>query len=372
MLTLDKRSAPSVRFNPSAFKAARKAFDRGSKGKLIAMMQEAATDSFVAGCLVARRSGFQRPFTLAPPEGVDIDPKDIAWLRSTLRKLGMSDLLRGIHEALLYEYAVPDFDWQVVGGRNVPVNWELPNQLHFAYAEDGRTLMLRRGARLEELPEDVLVARSRWSPVMLPVLADFILWTFGYEAWAAFIEQWGEPLLVGRYPAGADADFRAEVQQAVDDVASSSRGIAPEGTSFDVISSGRTTGDHERFTDRAQRRASIALVGHENGVQQSGAQIGDNSSAIEVMDHVADTDCGFVEPIVQRLVDEIWSRNIGGVAPMFALLRRTRKKVREELDKLDLAYRHRVRLHVSNYTALGLHVDEAEEWIQMPPNPFAD
>lgn len=356
--------------DPSGFRDAKKKYDRGDPRKLIALMQRAQVDSHVSGCLVGRRSGFKRNYSIVSYEDTDTDHDRREWIQGVLERLQLRDLLEEIHEARLFMYAVIDFEWEIAEGQQVPIAFESFDQKYFAYDKE-RVLKIDFGRELREIPDTALVVeqRKRKMPLMMPVLRDFILKDFGVSAWSAFLENWGEPFIMGKYPAGSDDAFKKQVETAVNNIASSSRGIGPEGTEIEINEVQRRTGDHETYVEAANKGISISLLGHANAVQQSaGLQVGENMSAYEVRFDVAVDDMAWIEPHVNALIQTIWARNYPDARyPRFELSKAKPVKAKEHAGIVDMAWRQGLPIHPDEYRKLGLHVSADQEPLVRAP-----
>jgi phage gp29-like protein len=358
-----------INFNPSAYKRAYDQYMQGYHRDLIAMMQQAAVDSHVAGCLKGRRSGFQRPVNIIPYDESEASTQRAEWLRAVISNLGERNLLKSIFEAVLYKYVVLDFEWEVIEGKQVPVNFKKFNQRFFKYQDERLVIDLERS--FAEIPETALVAENPESPEMLPVLRDYILKDFGIESWASFLETFGEGVIIGYYAPGASKDVRDELETAVNAIAGSSRGIAPQGSQIEIKEAQRTTGDHEKFARYADNGISITLLGHANAVEQSHAQIGENLSAYEVRREIAIDDMYFLESQVQKLVRILIDRNFGdGKYPVYRLDKSEPVDVTQAINVIDMAYRHGVKISPDEYRKVGLYVYDDQEPIQRT-DPFA-
>jgi phage gp29-like protein len=369
MLSVSKRAAaPRVSFSPVGYRQAKRQYEQGHPDRLIRMMQEASLDSHAQGCLLGRRAGIKKSYTLRPYEGQTLPQERIDFFRGVLQGLQLRDLLEAIQEGRFYLFNVIDFAWEVIDGHQVPVRFEDFDQHHFRRSEDGE-IILKRGLSTEPIPDTALVVEARRTPIMLPVLRDYILKEFGLESWASFLETFGEPFIMAKYPPGADDDFKKEVDEGLDAMASSSRGRAPHGTDLEIHEAGRGTGDHVDFTGRADTGISITLLGHANAVQdRGGVNVGGRQQSFEVRQAVAVDDMHFVEPYVNRLLQLVGQRNFGdGRVPRFELDKSKPVDAKEHAEILDIAWRHGNEIHVSEYEKLGIRVRTDEEWIQRSP-----
>ena len=370
MLSVPRRSSrPRVSYSPGGFKRARQQYDAGNLSPLIRLMQGAAEDSHVAGCLMGRRSGYMRPWALVSPDDDDVAVERRDWLTGVLQRLEIRGLTEAIHDGRLYGYSVIDFDWSVEDGRQVPTAWEHFDPHHFRYDDDGE-LRLIRGNKLEQLTPTCLVVVPRRHPAMAPATRDYILKDYGVEAFASFLENFGEPFIMAKYPPGADDAFKAEVQKALDEIASSARGMAPEGTSIEVHQSTNYTGAHDTFIDRAEKGISISLLGHANAVEQgSGLQIGDHPSSYEVRHDLAVDDMHFIDAALSRFVAEVYRRNFAdGRPPLFALHKQRPVDGKQHTDIVRTWYGMGLTIHPDEARKVGLYVDADQPPLLRDPN----
>lgn len=345
----DKLSRPRVEFTPAGYKSARKLYDRGRHGALITMLREATVDSHVAGCLVGRRAGYKRVYTLSPFDETEAHARRQQWMRSVLARLGLRDLLEAIHDARLYSFNVIDFpEWAVEDGLQLPTRFHHAGEdngpfshHHFRLDKRDRAFKVDRGGeQMEELPETALVVAAKRAPLMLPVLRDYILAEFGWESFAAFLEMFGEPFIIAKYPPGATDAQKAEIDEALTAMARSTRGRAPDGTTFEIHESKRGSGDHDKFLSMVHKGITISLLGHANAVEVAGGlQIGDHPVGFEVKFEIGTDDAYWIDPWVNRIIQMIYDRNWPDrLYPTFELVKERPMTRQELLNTLDRMY----------------------------------
>ena len=369
----DRSYRPRVRFSPEGYKKAKREWEHGRPQRLIAMMKEAALDTHTSGCLGGRRSGFKRRWTLTAYEDEERDQARRDFFSGLLQRLRLRDLLEALFESRLYGFSVVDFEWTVEDGRQVPTRFRDFDHRHFKRAGDdprGEIVIDGDGAE-REIPDTALVAEARDRPLMLPVLRDYILKNFGLESWAAFLETFGEPFILGKYPPEADSEFVDKVEEGVQQLGSSSRGTAPQGTDLEIHETGRSTGDHRSFTEQADKGIAIHLLGHANAVEDSGSvNVGGVQTSYEVRFDYARDDMHYLDPLVNELIQLVGQRNFGdGRYPKFELDKSPPVSKAEHADIVDMAWRHGVPIQAEEYRRLGIHVDEGEGPFQKESTP---
>jgi phage gp29-like protein len=367
MLTVNKKiSQARVQFNPDFYKRAYQQYKDGVFTDLIALMKESAIDSYVAGCLASRRSGFQRDWTIKPfdPDNA-ADQERALFIQNMFENINSRLFFKKIHEATTYIYSVIDFEWEVINGLQVITGFKWYDQKYFKYDQDG-ILKVDWGKSLRPIPETTLVCESKETPIMLPVLRDFILKNFGLESWASFIEAFGEGILIGKYPPGATADFKQELEDGLDAIARSSRGTMPQGTEIDIVETNRTTGDHKDFTQVCNEGIAISLLGHANAVQDSsGMRIGENLAPFKVRRDLALDDMYFIEPCINKAIHIIYDQNYADARyPLFRMDKSEPINITERLDVLDTAFNQGLIIDPDEYRKLGLKVQDDQEPLQ--------
>jgi len=374
MLKVNRKiGIPSVSFTPSRYRTVVAQWKRGVYRELIEMMKTAALDSHVAGCLIGRKAGFQKDFSIIPYSDSAPDKERAEWIASVLNNLDMRKLFKNIHEAALYKFAVIDFEWEVRYQKQVPVSFKKFEHKYFRYdLKDDYKLKIDNGKNLDEIPGDVLVCETDEVPIMFPVLRDYILKEFGLESWASFLETFGEPWIIGKYPPGATQDVKDELKAGITALAQSSRGIMPDSTNIEIKEATRNTGNHKDFKEVCDCGISISLLGHENAVQQSkGLQVGENISSYKVKREIAVDDMYFIDSNVQKLIRNIIDRNFGdGKYPKFQLDKSEPINKKEHLDIIDTAFRHGLTINPDEYRQLGLKVYDDQKPLTKQPSIF--
>ncbi len=374
MIKVNKKiGVTNTLFNPGRYKTVYNQYQKGIYRELIAMMKRTLAASHIAGCVEGRDSGYQKEFTITPYSEDKKDKERVEWLMSVFSTMDIRDLFEDIHEAVKYKFSVIDFQWEMIKGRQTPVSHKFYDHKYFRYDPDTNYEILKIdfGNQLKDIPKDALICEYKKQPVMLPVLRDFILLEFGLEAWASFLENFGEPMIIGKYPAGCDPEIKKELEEGIENIAASSRGTMPQGTEIEIKEASKNSGDHEKFKEAAEKGISISLLGHENAVNQAKSQIGENLGPFKVSQRLSVKDCYFIDKNMQALVKMIFDRNFGdGRYPKFD----TNKKPPLDTDKhakvLDTAFSHGVKIPINEYRKLGIEVYEDQEFIQKPVNPF--
>lgn len=191
------------------------------------------------------------------------------WLASGVVEEALFDMLDAVGKG----FSVLEIMWRTEPGRVVPERFIYRPQRWFDTSrEDGDTIMLREGATLQPLaPHKFFVHRhpSKSGLVMRSGLARIASWAWMYKSftvkdWAIFVQNYGQPLRLGRYgPEASEADRRV-LWQAVANIAGDCAAIVPKGMEIEFVEvkdAGRGAEIYERRADWMDRQISKLVLG---------------------------------------------------------------------------------------------------------------
>lgn len=371
MIVVNKKIDQSrVTFTPAFFKRSYQAWKQGSHRELIAMMKEAETDYMVTGCMQGRKAGFMRDIQVKAFDEENPKDRDRAeWYESVLSRLNLRSLMKAIMQARSYRYSVIDFDWEVIAGKQVPVRFKHFDQKYFVYDRDEDRLKIDFGKVKKEIPSETLVCESEEMPFMLPVLLCFILKEHGMEAWASFIENWGEAMIIGYYPPGSSEEVKKQLEDGVNTIAASSRGTAPKGSEIDIKETSRSTGDHQKFKEACDDGIAISILGHANATKQSaGLHVGENSAPFKPMQFISIDDLYYLDEQFNALIRIIDDRNYGdGRYPQVMTSKPDQIGLETRMKLIDMAYRHGGIIPPGEYRKMGIDIENTEPLSRTDP-----
>ena len=356
-----------VSFTPRFYKQALNSAINGSYRQLIAMMEQAETDSWVQGCLDGRLDGFKRKWTLNEATDLKQDLVIKDFVLEIFNSINMRDLFENIFEARTKKYVVIDFDIEIIEGKWIVTNFQKYNQKYFRYDKDGKLKIDHGNGKLLDIPEDTTItAQTNKIPLLLPVLRDFILKEFGVESWAQFMETFGQPFVMGEYPPNASMELKRELRTAVDSIARSARGIKPKGYDINIIESKKGTSDFVDFKHECDAGIAITLLGHANAVSDTaGMKIGENLAPFKVRLEKAINDIYFIESYIQKLVKIIVDKNfIVKNYPLFEIDKSGPVNVRDFLAVLSQFSDQGGKVDPNDYRKLGISIADEQDYLQ--------
>lgn len=266
---------PAEGLTPSRLAAIHRAAAQGDALRYLELAEDIEErDLHYATVLSTRkRAVAQLPITV---EAASDDPQHVKhadflreWIASGVLEEALFDALDGVGKG----FSVLEIMWATEPGNIRPAQFVYRPQRWFDVAqEDGDTIMLREGATLQPLaPHKFWVHRhpSKSGLVMRSGLARVASWAWMFKSftlkdWAIFVQNYGQPLRLGRYGPEASDEDRRVLWQAVANIAGDCAAIVPRGMEIEFIevkSAAEGAELYERRADWLDRQISKLVLG---------------------------------------------------------------------------------------------------------------
>ncbi len=218
-----------------------------------------------------RRAVTGRQWQLKPPRDANQSELD--------RTEEMADMLRDIEGFADFQYDLSDgigkglsaqeIEWRL-GAEWVPKCFHFEPQRNFRVGQDSQALLyVRSGIEEELLPWKWVVHQHTSKSGYLESQALFrvLSWAYAYKAYNVrdmqrFLEVYGLPLRLGKYPAGISAGQRNELLKAVRNIGNDGAGVVPANMTIDFIQA--QGGEVKDFLDAVrywEAKQSMAILG---------------------------------------------------------------------------------------------------------------
>ena len=201
------------------------------------------------------------------------DVRDADLVRSFFERDGFEDELTDILDAVGKGYSVTEIDWETSERQWMPrrLVWRLPQWFDFD-RDSGERVLLRQDDGWGELPPYKFITHIAKVKSGIPIrggLARAVAWAWLFKSytlkdWARFVEAYGHPIRLGKFPPGADPADKAVLYRAVRNVAADAAAILPEGMDIEFVDDTTVRGRAEvfdRFVAYLDSRISIAVLG---------------------------------------------------------------------------------------------------------------
>ncbi len=251
--------------------------DIRAQAELFEDMEE--KDGHIAAELGKRRRALLLPWQVLPPDQPTAAEKA---LTDKLRELmdgvpAFDDMLYDMTDAIGKGFAALEIEWHKAGGWWLPASiTHRPQSWFLLHRGERQELRLRTGATQPDgspgeplLPYGWLVhthrAKSGWlerSALMRQLVWPYLFKNYSVGDLAEFLEIYGIPVRVGRYPASASKEEKATLMRALVGIGHNAAGIIPEGMALEFLDAAR--GDPAAFQlmmDWCERTQSKVILG---------------------------------------------------------------------------------------------------------------
>ncbi|MCK9345392.1 MAG: DUF935 domain-containing protein, partial [Candidatus Pacebacteria bacterium] len=222
--------------------------------------------------------------------------KNIAFDRTNEKMLGTG---------LFYGHAVAECLWVRDGQFIALSDIKVKNVRRFGFAPSGELRLLTSAQPMgKAVPE-----RKFWtfstggddddSPYGLG-LAHWLYWPTFFKRndikfWLIFLEKFGMPTAVGKYPAGALPTEKAKLLAALAAIQTDSGVIIPDGMSLELLEAARSgSADYTELYDRMNAAISKVILGHTGSTESTAGKLGGKDMASEVRDDIIAADADLI------------------------------------------------------------------------------
>lgn len=201
------------------------------------------------------------------------DQADAELVREVIGQEGVEDVLTDILDALGKGFSVTEILWDTSGRTWVPkeLAWRDPRWFLFSL-DDGWTVLLRDVGLPKPLPPYKFIVHRPKLKSGIPIrggLARASAWAWLYgnyvlKDWVSFCELFGQPIRVGKYPAGLDEDRIEILRRAVSNIGTDAAAVIPEGMMIEFVqaaSKGESSGLYEKLLRYLDERVTLAVLG---------------------------------------------------------------------------------------------------------------
>lgn len=285
---------PSRGLTPARLYQALDMAERGyirEQHELFTDMEEKDTQIY-ADLQKRRRALLTLDWGIQPPPNATADEKAEAELAEELLRAvpNIEDVMVDALDAIGHGFACQEIEWQRVDGFTLPRSIEHRPQTWFTVDHESRTrLLLRRNGSFEGdplLPFGWIVhihkAKSGYvtrAGLLRVLTLPYLFRNYAARDFAEFLEIFGLPIRLGKYPPGTADPEKAALLDAVVGIGHDAAGIMPDDMALEIVEATKG-GSGDPFTamiDWAERSISKAILG---GTLTSGADGKSSTNAL--------------------------------------------------------------------------------------------
>lgn len=298
-------------------------------GRGIWIYDDIKRDGEVFAALEKRTLGLlSRPLVVEPASDDAVDVAAADAIRAHFKRGRINRLTRTMCDAILKGFSVSEVMWGEHRGLFLPMQFKARDQRRFVFDDDGNLRMLTRESMVKgvELPDRKFIVHRYGDTDENPYglgIGSRLFWLAlfkrqGISFWLQFIDKFGSPTVIGKYPAGTTPDQKLILDQAVQLVRSGTSATMPDGMLIELLelkASGNITTQEQlvRYCDEQIR----TCVGLESGGKSGGGALA--AAAIDRrevrLDVVKADDEEISETLQSTIVKWICEINFPGAEP---------------------------------------------------------
>lgn len=278
---------------------------------------------------------------------------------------------------LLYGYYVLEVMWTVKGGKIAVSRIRGKHPRRFVFSPDRELRLLTPESMIdgEELPDRkfIVMAHGDSDNPYGNGLGQILWWPVwfkknGIKFWLVFLEKFGMPTAVGKYPAGASAAAKSDLLDALDAIQNETSITIPEDMAAEYLEASRTgTATYEGFADFMDRQISKAVLGQNLTTElKGGGSLAASQIHNEVRQEIIESDADLLDAVLnETIVRWIVDYNFPGVTdyPKFKTYASPKPDLKAQ-SEIDEAVTGRIGLEVPKrhfYETYGYPVPEEGE-----------
>ena len=235
-------------------------------------------------------------------------------LQQVLDRLSWDDKTQKMLSAILYGYSVSELMWATDGLEITLADIKVRNRRRFGFLPTGelRLKTLSQYAGGEALPPAKFWAFSCGADhddeLYGMGLGHYLYWPVwfkknGIKFWLLFLEKFGQPTAVGKYPVGSSDQEKIKLLQALSAIQSSTAIRIPDGMQVELLEATRSgTADYTALVDRMNAAISKVYLGHSAAADETPGKLGGQSGADGVREDLIRADADLVCSSFNRTV----------------------------------------------------------------------
>lgn len=270
------------------------------------LYREVLRDDHVKAAITQRiHAVIARPWEVKPGGKRAIDKAAAEHLREQLEALRWDDITAKMLYGVFYGHAAAEVIWGTDGRRVTLADIKVRDRRRFGYDGEGR-LRLRT---FQHPDGELLPDRKFWAfatgadhddaPYGLG-LAHWLYWPVwfkrnGVRFWATFLEKYGTPTAVGRFPPGTSTDDQAKLLSALQAIQRDSAIIFPEGMQAELLEATRGgTADFGAFSAIMNAAILVITIGQTASTHGTPGKLGNEREQGDVRRDIIKADADLV------------------------------------------------------------------------------
>lgn len=265
------------------------------------LYDEVSLDAHAASVLQTRYLAVTgREWSVIPASKSARDQEIATFVQDTLLATNFDQMRQELLRGVLYGYYVAEVVWKQAGGKIVPAVIYAKHPRRFAFGLDRSLRLLTRDNLFlgDEMPPRkfiVFTFGSSDNPYGYG-LGALLWWPVWFKKnvikfWTVFLEKYGMPTAVGKYPAQSTPDDRATLLSALSSIQSETAVTIPESMQVEFLEASRAgNGSYEQFCSYFDKQISKAVLGQTATTEGTVGRLGNEHAQEEVRSDIMKAD----------------------------------------------------------------------------------
>ncbi len=254
------------------------------QGKGVKLYEEIERDPHVFACLHKRKMAvISRPWEVKAASDSAQDKRAAEIVKSQLDALNFDGTCLNLLDAINKGYAVGEVMWSPAPGEIVASEIRARDQRRFTFGEDYELRLKTQTDMLkgEPMPERKFVVHSVGAKDGNPYglgLGSKLFWPVwfkrqGITFWLTFLDKFGSPTAVGKYPAGTGLPDQQKLLDALSAISQDAGVTIPEGMQITLLEATRGgTAGYEQMCRYMDEQIAYCILGEAPNVKGGGGQ----------------------------------------------------------------------------------------------------
>lgn len=313
-------SYPGDGLNPGRLASLLREADQGEPLRYFELAEQIEErDLHYVGVLGTRKRSVAQLEMQVDAAGEDAESiKHADMIRAWLDRDELQDEMFNMLDAIGKGISQTEIIWDTSMGQWQParLEWRDPRWFRFD-RKDGSTPLLRTNEGDVPLPPFKFISAVIRAKSGLPVrsgIARLATWSWMFKAftmrdWAIFTQTFGQPVRVGKYPAGSGEKDKDTLFRAVANIAGDCAAIIPESMTIDFIESANVGASHALYKERADwldQQISKAVLGQTATTDAVSGGLGSGKEHRQVQEDIERADAKALSAIINRDLIRPW------------------------------------------------------------------
>lgn len=255
------------------------------QGKGVRLYEEVERDAHVFACLNKRKMAvISRPWEVTPASDSALDKRAADVVREQFLKMNFDAACMSLLDAINKGYAVSEVMWALIDSGIVCSELRPRLQTRFRFGEDYELRLITPEDMFpgEEVPPNKFVVHSVGAKDGNPNglgLGSKLFWPVwfkrqGITFWLTFLDKFGSPTAVGKYPNGTQPPEQQKLLQALSALSQDAGVTIPEGMAIELLEATRGgQAGYESMCRYMDEQISYCILGEAAGAKDSGGAL---------------------------------------------------------------------------------------------------